>query len=267
MRAWGLCLALAGLTVAGIAEACETPPHQTTEMPESVVFSGSAGSGLWAAWYDAPTTRYGHGVLGDAIEAGALYAYAEAAGTDCDVIGLVLDPDYVFEDVAPRLADLDGDGVNEIIAVRSSLSRGAQLAVYGNAGDGSSLALLAATPFIGQPNRWLAPVGAADLDGDGWVEIAYIDRPHLARILRVWRYQAGALEEVATLGGLTNHRIGEAFISGGIRACGADPEMIVASTDWSRLIAARFDGQQILTRDLGPWSDASAAAALDCAGN
>jgi len=265
MRGWGLCLALASLMMAGPAAACETPPHQTTEMPESVVFSGPAGSGLWAAWYDAPTTRYGHGVLGDAIEAGALYAYAEGAGTDCDVIGLVLDPDYVFEDIAPRLADLDGDGVNEIIVVRSSLSRGAQLAVYG--GDGSALTLLAATPFIGQPNRWLAPVGAADLDGDGFVEIAYIDRPHLARILRVWRYQAGALNEVATLGGLTNHRIGEAFISGGIRTCGAGPEMIIATTDWSRLIAARFDGQAITTRDLGRWSDSSVAAALACAGN
>jgi len=265
MRPWGLYPALAGLMMAGIAAACETPPHQTTELPESVVFSGPAGSGVWAAWYDAPTTRYGHGVLGDAIEAGALYAYAEGAGTDCDAIALVLDAAYVFEDVAPRLADLDGDGVNEIIAVRSSLSRGAQLAVYG--GDGSSLTLLAATPFIGRPNRWLAPIGAADLDGDGLVEIAYIDRPHLARILRVWRYQAGVLHQVATLGGLTNHRIGEAFISGGIRNCGAAPEMILATSDWSRLVAARFDGQRILTRDLGRWSDSGGAAALACAGN
>lgn len=259
-----IALALAGLMVAGMASACETPPHQTTSMPESVVFSGPEGTGLWAAWYDAPTTRYGHGVLGDAIEAGALYAYAEGAGDDCNAIGVVLDPGFVFEDVAPRLADLDGDGVNEIIVVRASLDQGAQLAVYGAGGDGVSLTLRAATPFIGRPNRWLAPVGAADLDGDGWVEIAYVDRPHLARILRVWRYRDETLTEVATLGGLTNHRIGEAFISGGIRTCGGSPEMILATTDWARLIAARFDGQAVTTRDLGPWSDDDAAAALAC---
>jgi hypothetical protein len=47
--------------------------------------------------------------------------------------------------------------------------------------------LLAATPHIGSANRWLAPIGAADLDGDGRVEIAYVDRPHLARTLRIWR--------------------------------------------------------------------------------
>ena len=266
MRPWGPLAALAGLLMPGVALACETAPHQSTEMPESVVFSGPGGTGLWAAWYDAPTTRYTHGVLGDAIEAGALYAYAAGTADECDVIGIVLDPDFVFEDVAPRLADLDGDGVNEIITVRSSLSQGAQLAVYGAGGDSSALTLLAATPFIGQPNRWLAPVGAADLDGDGLMEIAYIDRPHLARVLRVWRYQDATLSEVATFSGLTNHRIGEAFISGGIRTCGGAPEMIVATTDWSRMIAAGFDGQRITTRDLGPWSDANVAAALACDG-
>jgi hypothetical protein len=71
---------------------------------------------------------------------------------------------------------------------------------------------------IGQRNRWLAPIGAADLDGDGRVEIAYVDRPHLARTLRVWRSRpGGTLTEIATATGLTNHRIGEAFITGGIR--------------------------------------------------
>jgi hypothetical protein len=29
--------------------------------------------------------------------------------------------------------------------------------------------------------------------------------------------------------------------------------MITATNDWSRLIASRFDGQQITTRDLGPF--------------
>ena len=263
----GLFLALAWLLTVGIAAACETSPHQTTDMPESVVFSQTPGPGIRTAWYDAPTTRYGHGVLGDAIEAGALYAEAAGPGDGCEVIGIVLDPDHVFEDVAPRLADLDGDGRNEIITVRARLDLGAQLAVYGDVGDGDALRLVVATPFIGQSNRWLAPVGAADLDGDGLVEIAYIDRPHLARILRVWRYRAGTLEEVATLGGLTNHRIGEDYISGGMRDCGGGPEMILATTDWARMVAVRFDGRDLISRDLGPWSDASAAAALACAGN
>lgn len=249
---------------AGVATACEFPPHRSTDLPESVVFDGPEGHGLWAAWYDAATTRYTHGVLGDAVEGGALYAYAEGADNNCDVIGLTLDAAHVFEDIAPRLVDLDGDGANEILTVRSSLTQGAQLAIYGDAGDGSSLTLLATTPYIGRANRWLAPIGAADLDGDGRMEIAYIDRPHLARTLRIWRYQGAALTEVAAATGLTNHRIGEDFISSGIRTCDGPPEILTANADWSRLIASRFDGTTITARDLGPYSAAALEAALAC---
>lgn len=266
MRARAALAGLALLLMAGGGRACEVPPHRGTGLPDSMVSSGPADLGLWAAWYDAPTTRYAHGVLGDRTEAGALYAYSDSAANNCQVIGTVLDPEHVFEDVAPRLVDLDGDGVNEIITVRSHLRQGAQLAIYGDAGDGRTLALLAATPFIGQPNRWLAPIGAADLDGDGAIEIAYIDRPHLARTLRIWRYRDGTLTELAAAPGLTNHRIGEAFISSGIRDCdtGPGPEILTANSDWSRLMATRFDGETLTTRDLGPWSQDALATALTC---
>lgn len=111
---------------------------------------------------------------------------------------------------------------------------------------------MAETPPIGRRHRWLAVVGAADLDGDGAVEIAYIDRPHLARTLRVWRYREGRLEQVAELDGLTNHRIGERDIAGGIRHCGGAPEMIVADANWERLIAVTLTGGALNRRDIGP---------------
>jgi VCBS repeat protein len=273
MRRWCaiiMAMAVAAL-FAGRAQACIAPPHLLTAMPETAVVEEFDGTraGIWGAWFDGPTERYGHGVLGDGIEATILSAYSAFSANLCQTVSVVLDRDHVFEDVAPRLADLDGDGVNEIIVVRSHRRLGAQLAIYGDARDGSSLRLIATTPYIGQANRWLAPIGAADLDGDGRVEIAYIDRPHLARILRIWRFVpdgqgGGELEELASMGGLTNHRIGEDFISGGIRDCGQGPEMITATTDWSRLIASRFDGQQITTRDLGPYSAAALQAAQAC---
>jgi hypothetical protein len=56
------------------------------------------------------------------------------------------------------------------------------------------------------------------------------------------------LVETARLAGLTNHRIGDDFISGGVRDCGAGPELILASRDWTRVIGV-VDGQ---ARDLGP---------------
>ncbi|MBF9058239.1 VCBS repeat-containing protein [Rhodobacterales bacterium HKCCSP123] len=227
-----------------------------------------AGQGPVAAWYEDPTTRYAHGVLGDAVEAGTL-AVQTAPAPACRVARITLPPSEVFEDIAPRLADLDGDGRAEIIAVHSHRDRGARLAVYAVAPDGSTLQLAAATPHIGRTNRWLAPLGAADLDGDGATEIAYIDRPHLARTLRVWRYLPagpgqGTLTEVAALEGLTNHRIGEAFISGGLRDCGSGPEIITADASWSRVMATRLGSATLTTRALGPWSPAAVADVLAC---
>ena len=212
----------------------------------------AAAQQITDASYADPTTRYAHGVLGDAVEWGAL----RLTVSDGTRIKITLPETLVFEDTAPRLADLDGDGAPEVIVVESSLDRGARLAVYGAKGR------IAATPHIGQRNRWLAPVGVADLDGDGRVEIAYIDRPHLAKTLRIWRYVDGTLRHVADHPGLTNHKIGWYFIPGGLRDCGNGIEMILSSADWSAILAARLKGGRVTTRRValyqGPESLSSA---------
>ncbi|MCT8159821.1 FG-GAP repeat domain-containing protein [Pseudoruegeria sp. SHC-113] len=208
-----------------------------------------------AATYDDPTTRYAHGVLGDAIEHGTLVL----AFTDGSARRFVLPESRVFEDTAPRLADLDTDGAPEVIVVESDQRRGARLAVYGPNG------LITATPYIGTANRWLAPIGAADLDGDGTVDIAYVDRPHLARVLRVWRFENGQLTEIAQDAGYSNHRIGEDFITGGIRTCAGGPELVLPEARWQRLKAVRLEGNRLKARDAGAFDGpSSVAAALAC---
>ncbi|SHI88393.1 FG-GAP repeat domain-containing protein [Wenxinia saemankumensis] len=252
---------LAALVAPGAAAACIADQAALTSYPASVVADSATGGAVRRAWFDDPATRYDHGILGRADEPGTLWVDTPGNRGPCGT-ALVLGADHVFEDVAPRLADLDGDGTNEVVVVRASLTEGAQIAVYAH--DGRDLRLLGATPHIGQPHRWLAPVGIADLDGDGAVEIAAVDRPHLARILRIWRWTGAGLVEVASAAGVTNHRIGDPAIAGGIRACGSGPEMIVARGDWSRLLALRFDGDEVTGRDLGPWSEAAVAAAMAC---
>ena len=67
------------------------------------------------------------------------------------------------------------------------------------------------------------------------------------------------------MGGLSNHRIGERDIAGGIRTCANVPEMIVATADWSRLMAVTLQDNRLRARDIGAHEGRkSFAAALGC---
>lgn len=268
MRLWAAGLALALALSTGAGAACETAPWSGTQMPETLTRI-EADRGPLAAWYDAPTTRYPHGALGDPVEAGTL-AVLLAPPPACTTVDIVLPEVEVFEDTAPRLADLDNNGSAEIIVVQAHARLGARLVVYGLTPDGEGIEQRASTPNIGTRNRWLAPLGAADLDGDGSVEIAFIDRPHLARTLRIWRYETNTegtatLTQIASREGLTNHRFGDPTIPGGIRTCDGSPEMITADSRWARVLATTLTPTGSLeTRDLGPWTPGALNAALTC---
>jgi len=243
MRGAGPAIALA----AALAAALITPARA-----EDVRFHAPA---VISAEYAAPTTRYDHGVLGDAVEWGALVVMIDecprCAGIRLREVKIELPPERVFEDIAPRLADVTGDGRAEVVVVESDLRRGARLALWQPPFERP----FAATAFIGRKNRWLAPLGAADLDGDGRDEIAYVDRPHLARELVIveWREGSDALAEVARVPGHTNHRIGEDFVQGGIADCPGGPVIVTADPAWRRVQATRLEGGVPVTRDAGPY--------------
>ncbi|SPJ24816.1 hypothetical protein [Palleronia abyssalis] len=121
--------------------------------------AGTAAADVVSAGYTGPTTRYDHGVLGDAVEWGAL----EMRTSDGRLVTVTLPETRVFEDTAPRLSDLDGDGAAEVIAVETDLRLGARLSIYDESG------LVAATEFIGQthagwplrgPPIWMGTAGS-----------------------------------------------------------------------------------------------------------
>lgn len=273
-RARGAGLALSLWLAGQAATACEAryPERGLQGRAAEVAFSNRTATGRHETWaprdaglrlfaaYAVETDEYGHGVLGRLRDAKALTIHVSRPGDPritCPA-EVTLPPGEVFEDIAPHLADLDGDGLPEVIAVRSTVTDGARLEVYDRRAR-----LLAATPPIGTRNRWLAVLGAADLDGDGYMEIAYVDRPHLAKTLRLWRYRDGRLTEVTALPGLSNHRIGEEFISGGLRDCGTGPELVLASGDWRQVVSVRqAGGWQV--QPLAPFSADAMAAALAC---
>lgn len=232
------------------------------------LFAGPGLAGVISAEFIEPTSRYDHGILGDKIEYGAIllqYQNNSSQFMKQDAVlrrGSVtirLPLDHVFEDIAPRLIDIDGDGDFEVMVVETDVAKGAQLAIYDETGK------ITATPHIGRTHRWLAPIGAADLDGDGHVEIAYIDRPHLARVLKIWRFKDGKLTFVTERGGLTNHQIGQDYISGGIRDCGTGPQMITTNANWSKIVASTFDGRNLRSVEIGPHKGPNSfKRAMDC---
>lgn len=224
------------------------------------------------AQYTTPTRAYPHGVLGDEEEwANLRVKLKRQKGEQGDLFhgqvtvsyDIAAPDDMVFEDTAPRLWDVDGDGNPEVVIVISHQDYGAQLAVLGYR-DGA-FSYIATTPTIGQRFRWLAPVAAADMDGDGAIEIGFVHTPHLGKTLHVWRYRDGDFVPVAQRSGLTNHRIGWDFIAGGLRDCENGPEFVTANANWSRIIASRLVANRIETRDLAAYTGPdSLNAALQC---
>lgn len=164
----------------------------------------TAAGDIRGARYMGPTRRYAHAVLGDAIEAAAL----EVRFADGRKESFVLPQNEVFEDITPRIADLDRDGLNEVITIVASQSGGGSLAVFGMV-DGA-LARRANSPSIGIPNRWMNAAGIADFDGDGVLEIAVVRTPHIGGTLEIWQadFARQVLDREASLHGFSNHAIG-----------------------------------------------------------
>lgn len=201
------------------------------------------------AWLAEPTGRYAHNVLGDAIEAGALIARMR------DGRRLVhrLPETQVFEDNAPRLVDTDGDGAMEILTVIADARAGAAPALFAPRGDG--LALVARGPFIGRANRWLNPVGAADFDGDGRVEVAVVETPHIGGKLVIYDRRGAGLVERARVAGYSTHPLGSPVL--GMAAIldwdrDGTPDILVPRQDRRALAVVAFDGAAFRERASWP---------------
>ena len=67
---------------------------------------------------------------------------------------------------------------------------------------------LAESQAIGTPNRWINPIGAADFDGDGQIEIAAVETPHIGGHLLIYKIDGRRLREVARFAGYSNHILG-----------------------------------------------------------
>ncbi len=179
----------------------DSRPFASNGIPGGRIAMASTG-GIARAWYVDPTRRYRHAVLGDDIEAGGVRVETDAGA----VLTYELPQSEVFEDLTPRLADLDGDGATEVITIVSGAGDGAGLAVFGLI-DGA-LEKLAEGPKIGRANRWLNIAGIDRFAGRSTPEVALVVTPHIGGRLEFFRYSGGRLLRLAHANGFSNHVIG-----------------------------------------------------------
>lgn len=172
-------------------------------LPDGFVASASSGD-IVRAWYGRPTGRYAHGVLGDAIEGGSLVAQTGGGTT----VEFVLPESQVFEDITPRIRDLDSDGKNEIVTIRASRSGGAAVAIYGM--RGGDLVEIASSSENGRANRWLNIAAILPGTGDGGTEIVGVRTPHIGgRLFTMSMAPDGSITERNDIArDLSNHLIG-----------------------------------------------------------
>jgi hypothetical protein len=220
------------------------PPAAQHRLVQSQATSGVRDI-AWA-WLGSPTLRYPHAALGSRQHAASLHVLLSAAQAPQKV--LLLPVHRVFEDRIPRLVDLDGDGRDEIILVEADAVHGAALVVFGL--RNGALVELARGPHAGSTFRWLNPVGVADFDGDGLLDVASMTTPHIGGVLTLHRYRPPRLEPYARALDVSNHRMGEleqqlAVI---VPALGQQPAILIPDMQLTALQALRWDV-------LGQWTE------------
>ncbi len=224
-------------------------PHSKIAMGEGVISK---------AYLASPTRRYDHGVLGDGVEAASLTVILN----DGKELRYDLPDSRVFEDLEPRLVDLDGESPEEIVVVETDSKLGASLAVYGL--REGKLEKLAATPFIGRAYRWLNPVGAGDFNGDAVMDLALVSTPHIGGVLKLYSYTPPNLTSFAQMSGVSTHSIGSTELGMGRVVEGEKKDLILAPSQFHNklLLLEWVDGKIVERARVGLPSDVVSALEL-----
>lgn len=252
-----------GLMVRPSRTACNTTVSQRPQtplpraaqqrIPQSQSVAGS-NSVAWV-WLGSPTRRYPHSALGSTVHAGSVHAIVRTPAGSWREQVYELPLHRVFEDRVPRLVDLDLDGRDEILLIESDALRGSSLVVLKTTIDGD-LSEWARGPYAGSTFRWLNPVGVADFDGDGQLDIASVTTPHIGGTLILHHVQAPELRPFAKMMDVSNHRMGalEQDLAVIVTLPDTRPTIIVPDMTRRALHALRWDapGQWKELADLMP---------------
>ncbi len=240
------------LLIAGLPEhariAARLPIHATPDA--RIVVGDLDGNGRpEAVVLCGPTDRYPNGALGDAIENEAIAVVELRAGSLRERARFTLPEEAVFEALGPLLADLDGDGRPEVLAVRSTPSQGAAAVAF--AWRGGHLEPFAEGPSLGRFGRWLHLLGAADVEGGGRPQVVGVRTPHVDGALQVLEVAPPRLVLRSERLGISTHAWGSRNVDqaaladlGGI----GHPQIVAPDRRRRRLLAMEWLGGGLLER-------------------
>ncbi len=161
-------------------------------------------NGLIAVYAAATNQRYVHGIMGDDLEPTELWVFRIEDKKLEEVAYVALSGDAVFEGIFPFWADIDEDGMPDLVTTVSDSAGGARLRAYLMREDGLHPV---DGPAIGRAYRWRHQLAFGPFGPNGEMELIDVLTPHIGGVIEWFRYQDGALVRVAALSGYTSHVI------------------------------------------------------------
>lgn len=159
--------------------------------------------GQVALYANATNQRYRHAAIGGQLAASTLLVLEAREGQIQMLARVDLPGDDAYEGIAPFWADVDGDGVEDLVTTVSNDVLGARIRAY--IWDGAGIRQELDGPAAGRGNRWRHQLTAGRFGPDGAVEIVAVRNPHQEPEMEFFRLGDGALELAASLPGVTTH--------------------------------------------------------------
>ncbi len=202
----------------------------------------------FAVYANATNQRYVHGIMGDDIEGASLVIFQIVDDALQIIQQIDLEGDAVYEGLSPMWADIDGDGIQDLITTVSDSRVGSRIRIYRFTNDGM---ITIEGQAIGQPNRWQHQLAWGTFGVDGAMQLVEVLTPHIGGIVRFYEFDGASLSIVAQLGGYTSHIIGsrnlDMAVAGDFDGDG-QPEIVLPSQDRTRIagIANTANGAQVM---------------------
>ncbi|WP_340819534.1 hypothetical protein [Methanolobus sp. WCC4] len=149
-----------------------------------------------------PTDEYGHGVLGDSIEASSITIVDTIGNPGISKVIDVPEED-VIEGITPIWTDLNDDGKREIIVTLSNANEGARLVVFDEEGD-----IVAEGTAAGTGYRWRQQIAVAPSGPEGENEIIDVLTPHIGGVVEFYQWEDDELKVISSLSGYSSHLAG-----------------------------------------------------------